>query len=164
MITRGGADDIADAGRLIREAASWLIGRGLELWGEKEISGEELERVARAGELVLARVDRQAAACMYLHREDRQFWPHVPEGEALYVHRLTVGRNYAGRGYAHAMLDWAAEEVRRLGRRYLRLDCEPRPKLLKLYRNAGFLPVDAKPFEVASHFVIRHQRIVTEVS
>jgi hypothetical protein len=45
-----------------------------------------------------------------------------------------------------------------MGRDYLRLDCEPRPKLLALYRNAGFMAVDAAPIRVGRHFVVRHQK------
>ena len=77
---------------------------------------------------------------MYLHDEDRLFWPHVSPGEAFYIHRLAVAREFAGRGYAHAMLDWAVSEARSKGRPFLRLDCEPRAKLLALYRERGLQP------------------------
>jgi hypothetical protein len=56
------------------------------------------------------------------------------------------------------MLDWAAREVRLQGRFYLRLDCEPREKLLALYRSAGFARIDAKPILVQGHFVVRHEK------
>jgi GNAT superfamily N-acetyltransferase len=143
---------------LICEAARWLIDRGEPLWGDEETSGEELERVARAGELVVARSHADLCACMYLHNEDRVFWPDVPPGEALYLHRLAVARHYAGRGVSLTMLDWAAREARRTGRDFLRLDCEPRPKLLALYQRAGFVPIDAGPIQVGRHFVVRHER------
>ena len=95
---------------------------------------------------------------MYLHHEDRLFWPHAAPGEAFYVHRLAVARKYAGRGYAQAMLDWAEEEARAQSRLYLRLDCEPRLKLLALYRSAGFTRIDAQPIRVGMHFVVRHEK------
>jgi GNAT superfamily N-acetyltransferase len=95
---------------------------------------------------------------MYLHNEDPIFWPNAIAGEALYIHRLAVARRFAGRRFSHAMLDWAAREAMSAGRDFLRLDCEPRPKLLSLYRDAGFLAVDARPIQVGVHFVVRHQK------
>jgi hypothetical protein len=56
------------------------------------------------------------------------------------------------------MLQWAEGEVRATGRLYLRLDCEPRAKLLALYRGAGFTPIDPEPIEVIGHFVVRHEK------
>jgi hypothetical protein len=58
------------------------------------------------------------------------------------------------------MLDWAAHEARRRGRPFLRLDCEPRAKLLALYASAGYSRVDPKPIQVGEHFVVRHERRV----
>jgi hypothetical protein len=60
------------------------------------------------------------------------------------------------------MMAWACREVHVKGRLYLRLDCEPREKLLALYRSAGFTRIDGKPIQVGEHFVVRHEkRILT---
>ena len=160
-IARAGAEAIPEVHALIVEAAQWLIAKGEPLWGEPETSGEELARVARAGELVTGRMGTELCACMYLHNEDPVFWPEAAPGEALYIHRLAVARRFGGRGFSYALLDWAAHEARSTGRNFLRLDCEPRPKLLALYRDAGFLAVDATPIRVGIHFVMRHQKPLT---
>jgi GNAT superfamily N-acetyltransferase len=163
-IARAGIDAIPEVHALILEAAQWLIAKGEPLWGEPETSGEELARVARAGELVTGRMGAELCACMYLHNEDPIFWPNMVAGEALYIHRLAVARRFAGRGFSYALLNWAAQEARSTGRDFLRLDCEPRPKLLALYRDAGFAPVDAKPIQVGIHFVVRQQKPLTTCS
>ena len=160
LIARGTLDDVAEADVLIRETAEWLIRKGEPLWGPNETSLDELARVARLGELVVGRVDGELASCMYLHDEDRMFWPHVVPGEAFYIHRLAVARKFAGRGYAHAMLEWSVGEARAKGRPFLRLDCEPRAKLLALYREAGYSRIDSAPIQVGEHFVVRHERRV----
>lgn len=157
-ITRAGMEAVPEVYALIREIAQWLIDRGDALWGEEEISRDELLRVAQAGELITGRVAGTLAACMYLHDEDRVFWPEARPGEALYVHRLGVARRFAGAGYSHAMLDWAEREARCMKRCFVRLDCEPRPKLLALYRGAGFVPVDPGPVQVGRHWVVRQQK------
>jgi GNAT superfamily N-acetyltransferase len=157
-IARVGMEAVAETAALIREAADWLIAKGEPLWGPNETSCDELVRVTKAGELVTGRVAGELATCMYLHHEDALFWPGAGPGEAFYLHRLAVARKYSGRGYAHRMLDWAAREVRLHRRFYLRLDCEPREKLLALYRSAGFTCIDAKPIQVQGHFVVRHEK------
>lgn len=160
LIARGTFDDVAEADVLIREAAEWLIQKGERLWGPNETSREELERVARIGELVVGRVSGELATCMYLHDEDRLFWPQVRTGEAFYIHRLAVARKFAGRGHARAMLEWAESEARAKNRPFVRLDCEARPKLLALYREAGYSRIDSAPIQVGEHFVVRHEKRV----
>ena len=160
VIARGGIEDVPDADALIREAADWLIAKGEPLWGENEIRLDDLIQVARAGELVAGRIDGALAASMYLHNEDALFWPGKRAGEAFYIHRLAVARRFAGRGLSQAMLVWAEGEARRNGRPFLRLDCEPRPKLLSLYANAGFTRIDLEPVEITGHFVVRHEKRV----
>ena len=159
-IARAGMEAVAEADVLIREAADWLIAKGEPLWGSNETSYDELVRVARASELITGRVDGALAACMYLHGEDTLFWPQDKPGEAFYIHRLAVARKHAGQGLSHRMLTWAAEETHAKGRPYLRLDCEPRGKLLALYRNCGFARIDAAPIQVGEHFVVRHEKSV----
>jgi GNAT superfamily N-acetyltransferase len=158
IIARAGMEAVAETDVLIREAADWLIARGEALWGPNETSHEELVRVAREGELVTGRVAGELAACMYLHGEDTLFWPQARPGEAFYIHRLAVARKYAGRGFAERMLRWAEGETAARGRLYLRLDCEPRAKLLALYASAGFRRIDAEPIRVGEHFVVRHEK------
>ena len=157
-IARAGMEAVPDVYALIRDIAQWLVDRGDALWGEEEVSRDELVRVAQAGELITGRVAGSLAACMYLHHEDRVFWPESHPGEALYVHRLGVARRFAGAGYSHAMLAWAVSEARQMGRDFVRLDCEPRPKLLALYRSAGFVTVDPGPVQVGRHRVVRQQK------
>ena len=159
-IARAGMEAVPEVHVLICDAARWLIEKGEPLWGDEETSGPGLAHVARSGELIIARSDGELCACMYLHNQDRVFWPAARDSEALYVHRLAVARRFAGRGISLLMLDWAAREAKRMGRDYLRLDCEPRPKLLALYQHAGFTPVDAAPVQVGRHFVVRHEKPV----
>jgi GNAT superfamily N-acetyltransferase len=160
LIRRAGLADVDAADRIIREVAEWLIDKGEPLWGPQETSRAILDEVARAGELGIGFLGSEAAACMFLHNEDREFWPEDPPREALYVHRLAVARKFAGRGLSRAMLDWAEEEARAAGRPFVRLDCEPRPKLVALYRAVGYVPVDPGPVMVTGHLVIRQQKRV----
>jgi GNAT superfamily N-acetyltransferase len=74
---------------------------------------------------------------------DLAVWPD--DGRALVVHKLSVRRAYAGRGYPLRLLEFAAQHARRLGKTFLRLDTVAgRPKLRKFYEHAGFKYVGAK--------------------
>ena len=159
-IARGTMDDVPDADRIIREVAAWLDARGESLWGPNEISRDALVAVAQAGELIIGRMGTEAVACMYMHNSDSEFWPEDGPGEAFYIHRLAVARHFAGRGFAHAMLAWAEGEARAQARPFVRLDCVPRPKLIRLYEAAGFARVDPGPVKVGEHWVIRQQKRV----
>jgi GNAT superfamily N-acetyltransferase len=55
------------------------------------------------------------------------------------VHRLVVRRRFKGQGISTALLGWAVNHARGLGRSHLRLDCDKsRPKLHALYEVFGF--------------------------
>jgi GNAT superfamily N-acetyltransferase len=130
------------------------------MWVESETTLAEAEQRARDGELVVLPAEDRLAGCMFLQKCDPDYWPDDPPGEALYIHRLVVARDFAGRGLAHRMLAWAEERTREAGRPYVRLDCELRPKLIALYRTAGFVPVDPGPVTVFGFSVLRQQKRV----
>lgn len=159
-IARATEADAAVAAAILREVSEWLITQGRKLWDPDEISDEDVARHARAGELVIGREREEPVACMYLQGSDPLFWPEAKSGDAFYVHRLAVRRAFAGRGFAREMLDWAVTVARRLGRPFVRLDTELRPSLLRLYEEADFVRVDAKPIVVGTHEVVRFQLCV----
>lgn len=127
------------ASAILTEAAQWLERRGIPLWSGQEISVERLRPIAERGELYLAFADGDAAGTMILQENDTLFWPDEPAGESLFLHKLAIRRAVAGRGVAASLVAGAAEEARRRGKRYLRLDCDAsRPPLHAFYQGAGF--------------------------
>jgi hypothetical protein len=55
-----------------------------------------------------------------------------------------------------AILSWAVERTRELGRRFLRLDCEAsRPRLRQIYESFGF--VHHSDRQVGPYFVSRYE-------
>jgi GNAT superfamily N-acetyltransferase len=55
------------------------------------------------------------------------------------MHKLAVIEAFRGKGIAERMIDFAKDEVRLRGRRYLRLDCRTyRTGLVKYYLGKGF--------------------------
>ena len=103
----------------------------------------------------MARFDGQAAGCVRFQLEDPQFWPDVPGGDSVFIHRLAVRRAFSGGVVSKALMDWAAARGRHLRRTYLRLDCEAdAAKLRALYERHGFRlhsERDVGPYRVARY-------------
>lgn len=125
---------------LVNEAAAWLEARGIPLWTATELEPRQMVHDVEAGYYVLAFDAQHAVGVMRFTWVDEEFWPEARDGEAGYVHRLAVRRTHAGRQVPRTLLDWAAQQVGRRGRPWLRLDCEARrPKLRALYEGLGFV-------------------------
>lgn len=141
---------------ILQEAAQWLIERGETMWAEDEINAQNIEADVKAGAYFLAECGGKAAGVLRFQWEDALFWPDVRAGEAAYVHRFAVCREFAGRGVSVALLERAVQETRLAKRRFLRLDCEAsRPKLRAFYENFGFRHHSDK--QVGPYFVARYE-------
>lgn len=141
--------DINAIYELYREAQAWLKGKGLEQWQPAGVSQvQQLEQVrGRIGRAILAgtcyvaRLDGQIVATLTLDEfADPEFWtPEDRPEEALYVHRMIVSRQAAGGDLGKALLDWAAAEAARKGKRWLRLDAwQTNYALHRYYVRQGF--------------------------
>jgi GNAT superfamily N-acetyltransferase len=124
---------------VLHEAAKWLEQSGMARWKLDELETARIADDVGAGRFLGAEYAGDVAGTMRFQLEDPLFWPEAREGEAAYVHRLAVRRRYAGMGVSAALLRWAVERTRALGRPHLRLDCEAsRAKLRGMYEAFGF--------------------------
>jgi GNAT superfamily N-acetyltransferase len=152
----------ADTGivaEILSEAARWLERRGQLMWREEELVPARISGDAAAGLFFIAECDGEAGGVVKFQLEDELFWPDEPRGESAFVHRLAVRRRFAGGAVSSALLDWAVERARSLGRNYLRLDCEAsRSKLRAVYEKFGLIHHSDR--QVGPYFVSRYQFIV----
>lgn len=147
--------DAAVVSAVLHEAASWLDVRGETLWRADELETAAIAADVDAGLFWIADVDDEPAGVVRLQTSDPDFWPDVPEGSSLFLHRLAVRRSAAGSGLSSALLTFAVERTRELGRKCLRLDCEAaRPKLRAVYERFGF--VHHSDRQVGPYFVSRY--------
>lgn len=152
------ADTTAAAG-VLRLAAQRLVDRGEALWEPQDFTPEELARRVGSGELHVAVHGDELVGVFLLQREDPVRWPDAAAGEALYVHKLAVRPDLAGRGIAHAMLRFALGQAHAQQRRFLRLDCAPRPKLRAVYETFGFRRRDAGLWPGERYDVMRYEML-----
>ena len=141
-------EELSEFSALLQEVVQWLHATGKPLWSEKCVSPEELLKTYSLDELYLGFEANEPIATMALRKEDPRFWPNANAGEALYLHKLSVKRAFAGKGFADEMVKWAANHVASIGRSYLRLDCDcSRLKLRSFYERLGFEFVDRRPLD-----------------
>ena len=154
-ITVAPAFDWATASEIVMDVVEWLKAKGEPLWTEEQASVEGLKASYKLEESFIAYHDNRPIACMFLQESDPLFWPEIQEGSSLFVHKLSVLREFKGKGVAQEMLQWASEYAQRQGKSWLRLDCDGgRQKLRQVYEAFGFSFVDRGPlgeFDVARY-------------
>jgi GNAT superfamily N-acetyltransferase len=149
-----------DAGAIIEtltEAAKWVKELdGTIMWVEGEFEEARVRTEVDSGMFVVAEVDGRMAGAMRFQLEDRLFWPDLDGVDSAFVHRLAVKRAFAGQGISTALLEWAVDRARTLGKRYLRLDCDAeRSRLRAFYERFGFRLHSYR--QVGSYFVSRYE-------
>lgn len=141
---------------ILLEAARWLRKERVPMWRDDELLPERLTEDISAGSFFIGEVAGEAVATIRFQCVDPAFWPDVPADESAFVHRIAVRRRFAGGVVSAALLDWAAERAKALGRRYLRLDCEAsRPRLRAVYERFGFRHHSDR--QVGPYFVSRYE-------
>jgi GNAT superfamily N-acetyltransferase len=123
---------------VLTEAAEWLDSIGQSLWQCNDLAADRIAEDVGSGLYYIAWMGGEAVGVLRFQTEDKQFWPDAEPGSSAFIHRLAVRRKVAGRGVAAFMLNWAKDRTRSMGRGFLRLDCDLRPKLCALYERNGF--------------------------
>ena len=144
--------DMEPAFRIMKEAAQWLISKGMPLWKPEDFTRERLLKDISENDIYTAYLSNRPVASMILQWKDPSFWPNA-KADSGFIHKLSVIREYAGKGIAQEFINWAKGEVKNRNRTFLRLDCAgDRPTLCKIYEDIGFSKVDRKmvgQFDVA---------------
>lgn len=138
-VERARAEDAAAVHALLEEAATWLSARGIRQWTPGAYRAELVPPSIARGEVFVVRGANGALdATLQLQDADPDVWG-ADDGDALYLHRLTVARRCAGSGLGGRLLAWALGEAGARGRALLRLDCVASNDFLRrYYAAAGF--------------------------
>lgn len=145
IIVRAKAADLPRLLKFRTDAASWLHPQGTDQWSQP-FPASNIAASVEAGEVFLFKEDRalDAVATVTLDRtidpELRDLWTPEEQAErALYVHKLVVDRQCAGRDLGGRILDWAGDLAARQGERWLRLDAwTTNTRLHRYYLDHGF--------------------------
>lgn len=137
-------DRMQEAIPVMREVAAWGRTKGYRVWPEEWLTAEELlTQDTRPENFCIGMIDGEIACAFILQWTDSQYWPDAPAGEAAYLHKLCVRRNFAGQGMTETVVTAIRKECRSRGIRYIRLDTALDEKAVRrIYLNAGFKIVD----------------------
>lgn len=132
--------DVDRAIRIMKEVAAWGRSLGYRVWLDEWLSKEDLLTDGVEEEnFCVGTVDGVDACTMILQWVDPEFWPDAPPNEAGYIHKLCVRRDYAGKQLSAKMVEYAKEQCRIRGAKYLRLDTGwDEEKMKEIYTGLGF--------------------------
>ena len=142
--------------KILTEAAIWLKEKGEPLWTTNELKPDKIKEDVTQGLFYIAYLDEKAAGVFKFQLEDKLFWSDVPNDESAFIHRIAVRRKFAGGAISSAMIEYAKKKTIKLGRRFLRLDCDAsRPKLCAVYEKQGFTKYSNQ--QVGAFYIARYQ-------
>jgi GNAT superfamily N-acetyltransferase len=152
-IAKGTPEDLWAVLRLADEASAWLgnekkSDQWQRPWPNKAARDDRVRQGLENGETWLVWDGRNPAATVTITTEhDPAVWSEPgctcdPDEPAVYVHRLIVARDYAGRGLGAELVDWFGRWARRgYGARWIRIDVWTTNKELHAYYlDTGFEP------------------------
>jgi GNAT superfamily N-acetyltransferase len=129
--------DVPVVAEMLDEATAFVRTKGRDQWAVP-YPEDKLRAAVEDGTLYVVDVDGEPAATFTLLLDDPKFWgERLPD--AVYLHKLAVRRAFAGRGLGVQVVDWVVEEAKRLGRGFVRLDCQrDLPGIRDYYERLGF--------------------------
>ena len=136
---------------LLKEAALWLRGKGIDYWQNwldpPEAHVRWVERGFENGEFFIAERGGSLVGCFRLQWTDTMSWGERAD-EAGYLHSITTRRELAGTGTGRRLLALVESHCRDEGKQFLRLDCgTDNPGLRGYYESYGFEAVGEVTFE-----------------
>ncbi|WP_309122594.1 GNAT family N-acetyltransferase [Paenibacillus sp.] len=140
-LDRANASSLLVVHALWEDAYRFLAANGIEQWRPEQVTLAAVTYAFERSEMFLVRdaSENVFVGTFFLLRSDPHVWKGDERTDAAYLHRLVVGRRYAGRGLGKQVLELAEAYMRNRGIACFRLDCmADNAKLNEFYRSAGF--------------------------
>ena len=131
------SEDVEVVGGLLDDATAWVGDLGYQQW-PLPYPREEIALAIARGEVYVGEEDGDAVGTVTVLADDPVYWgERTPD--ALYVHKLAVRRDRAGRGIGAALVEWVDAHALESGRVFLRLDClRDDAGIRRYYERLGF--------------------------
>lgn len=83
--------------------------------------------------------DNSIACNWVITFEDKEIWGEKDQNDSVYIHRICTHPAFRGKRYIDAIVEWAKQYAKHLGKRFIRLDTlGNNTKLIEHYTSAGF--------------------------
>ncbi len=135
---------VDEALAIMQEVSEWGKQMGLRIWPKEWLTREALLGMdVKEENFCVALYGKSAVGAFILQEQDQQYWPNARQGEALYLHKLCVGRKFAHQNMACRIVGAIAEKCKEEGISRIRLDTSlDEQKVRKIYLGMGFKIVD----------------------
>ncbi|RII33471.1 N-acetyltransferase [Clostridium chromiireducens] len=149
MIKQADENDILTVEGILLDAVIWMKKNKLQnQWNEDSIKWNYLSKYYQVNDFYINYQNGVPAACIAITDLDLKYWSEIPQGKSLYIHKLAVKREFAGKGISEELINFAKKLSLKNGINSLRLDCNlQRNKLRMLYENEGFIYAGMKNSE-----------------
>ncbi|MGG1571686.1 GNAT family N-acetyltransferase [Fictibacillus sp. NRS-1165] len=139
------AEDTQEVMGLLVNTAQWLKSKGSTQWSEL-LEGKDVHGMARSileGDVFIFKNKESKIAGVVMLPQKASAWDLELWGEdhqaAIYLHRLAIDRNAAGKNLGGDILNWVTNSISFSGKSVIRLDCiASNESLNRFYRGAGF--------------------------
>ncbi|MDX8361492.1 GNAT family N-acetyltransferase [Cytobacillus sp. IB215316] len=128
--------------QLLIQAATWLQTKGTTQWDYylthlEENTQEILDSILKGNTYILLK-ENKAIATITLEDQptewDTDIWGQARNNNNIvYLHRIVVHREYAGKQIGEKLIEWAVQLVKGQGKQYIRFDCLRSNKGLNTY-------------------------------
>jgi ribosomal protein S18 acetylase RimI-like enzyme len=146
IIRMAGEADVPVLTQIRNDAHAKKVAHSDYAWGKDGDGFSErwvLNNVSQK-EVYVVEQDGTSVGTFSLDWDDERHWG-LQEPIAGYVHGLCVRKGFNGCGFGRFMIDWCADKVSALNRRFVRLDCDAgNAKLCAYYESLGFVRVGLK--------------------
>lgn len=144
MIRQATKEDIPVIEELYKNRVLYNDTHGIHQWNLEDVTWDALHKIYQITDFYVLE-DPDIRACCCIVDIDQVYWPAMPKGESLYLHKIMVDSTYQKKGYGDALVAYFKTKGRTEGYADVRLDVrEQKDKLREFYERNGFQLVEIK--------------------
>lgn len=153
---------VKEAIAIMQKVSEWGREKQLRIWPKEWLTREELlTQDTTEEDFGVAKAGGESIGAFILQRQDGEYWPDALKGEAVYLHKLCVRREFAHQNTARKIVEAIACKCRQEGISYIRLDTAlDEKKVRKIYLGMGFKIVDIIDYENARSMALYEYEVM----
>lgn len=138
-ITQATSVDIPAILTMYQRRVAFNNEHGIPQWTFDEVTWEAFAKTYTIEDYYVGKLGEDVVCGMFIVDVDNLYWPEIPQGKYLYLHKICVDPAYSKRGYSDAMIEYFKAKGKREGHAEVRLDVrEKKDKLRAMYERHDF--------------------------